>query len=103
MREELAIRYIPQSVSEKGFSKHRMIFQDLNLKSGKSITLTAYNELWMLLYADDGLVIKSSFGIYNYDDQNLQENIHEHGDEITIENKSNQPAKVSFIQVILID
>ena len=103
MREELAIRYIPQRVSERGFSRHRMVFQDLNLRTGQSIKLTAYNEIWMLLNADDGLLIRSSFGIYDHRNQNLRENIHEHGDEIIIENNSNQPAKVSFIQVILMN
>lgn len=103
MKEEVAIRYIPQRVSERGFSKHRLVYQDLNFSPGQYLKMAAFNEIWFLLDAEEGILIRSDFGVYNYGDRELNENIHEHGDDIFIKNTSNQIRKVRFIQVILID
>lgn len=102
MKEEVAIRYIPQRVSERGFSKHRLVYQDLNLKAKDFLKLAAFNEIWFVLEVEEGISIRSDFGVYNYEDRELTENVHEHGDDIIIENTSNQVRKVKFIQVILI-
>lgn len=102
MKEEVAIRYIPQRVSERGFSKHRLVYQDLNLKPRDFLKLAAFNEIWFVLDAEEGILIRSDFGVYNYGDRGLTENTHEHGDDIFIENISNEVRKVKFIQVILI-
>ena len=101
MSEEFAIRYAPRRVSERGFSKYRLIFQDLNLKAGQQIELAAYNEIWFVLGADIGITISSDYGEYDYSNDNLSENIHEHADRIIIKNTILEPQKVRFIQVIL--
>lgn len=102
MTEELAIRYLPQRVQERGFQKHRMVYQDLNLEAGQQIELAAYNEIWFLIGADDGITISSDLGEYDYSKSNLSENIHEHADAIVIRNMANEKRKVKFIQVILL-
>lgn len=101
MREELAIRYAPRRVRERGFSKYRLVFQDLNVKTGQQIELAAYNEIWFVLEADIGIAISSDYGEYDYSNEKLSENIHEHADRIMIKNSSDMPQKVKFIQVIL--
>ena len=101
MTEELAIRYIPQRVQERGFQTYRLVFQDLNLEPKQEIRLAAYNELWVLLEAESGISISSDFGEYDYNNPKLSENIHEHADRIEIKNQSTEARKVKFIQVIL--
>ncbi|GAA0893618.1 hypothetical protein GCM10009122_32970 [Fulvivirga kasyanovii] len=101
MTEELAIRYIPQRVQERGFQIYRLVFQDLNLEPQQEIRLAAFNELWILLEAESGIRISSDFGEYDYNNPKLSENIHEHADRIEILNQSSVPRKVKFIQVIL--
>ena len=94
MTDEFAIRYLPQRVQERGFQKHRLIFQDLNLEPNEQIELAAYNEIWFL--------ISSDLGEYDYSNPTLSENIHEHADAIIIKNNADTRRKVKFIQVILI-
>ena len=101
MSEDFAIRYAPRRVREKGFSRYRLLFQDLNLGAGKQVQLAAYNEIWFLLEAEADISINSDYGRYNYNDQNLTENIHEHADQIVITNSGNTAQKVKFLQVIL--
>lgn len=103
MTEELAIRYAPQRVQERGFQTYRMVFQDLNLEPKQKIQLAAYNEIWFLIEADSGISISSDFGEYDYTNSKLSENIHEHADRIEIRNQSESPRKVKFIQIILKD
>lgn len=102
MTEEFAIRYVPQRVQERGFQNYRMIFQDLNLEPEQQIELAAYNEIWFLIDAEDGILINSDLGEYDYKNEALSENIHEHADSITIRNNAEIQRKVKFIQVILI-
>lgn len=101
MSEDFAIRYAPRRVRERGFSRYRLVFQDLNLKKRQHIELAAYNEIWFLVEADSGICVSSDYGEYNYRNKNLSENIHEHADWIIIKNTVNEPQKVRFIQVIL--
>lgn len=103
MTEEFAIRYLPQRVEERGFQKHRMIFQDLNLEPNQQIELAAYNEIWFLIDAEDGIAISSDLGEYDYSNSALSENIHEHADAITVKNTADVSRKVKFIQTILIE
>ena len=101
MTEELAIRYAPRRVRERGFSRYRLVFQDLNLKASQQIELAAYNEIWFVLGADNGIAISSDYGEYDYTNDKLSENVHEHADQIIIKNTVHEPQKVRFIQVIL--
>ncbi|PTB98003.1 hypothetical protein C9994_00150 [Marivirga lumbricoides] len=103
MTEEFALRYLPQRVEERGFRKHRMIFQDLNLQARQEIILSAYNEIWFLLEAQEGISISSDLGEYDDNNPLLSENMHEHADAIIIRNNSNERRKVKFIQVLLIN
>lgn len=103
MTEELAIRYAPQRVQERGFQTYRMVFQDLNLEPKQEIQLAAYNEIWFLIEAESGISISSDFGEYDYNNPKLSENIHEHADHIEIKNQSDELKKVKFIQIILKD
>ena len=102
MTEEFAIRYLPQRVQERGFQTHRMVFQDLNLEAGQQVELAAYNEIWFLIGADEGITISSDLGEYDYSNNNLSENIHEHADAIVVRNTADERRKVKFIQVILL-
>ena len=101
MSEDFAIRYAPRRVRERGFSRYRLVFQDLNLKKRQHIELAAYNEIWFVLGADSGIAISSDYGEYDYRNEKLPGNIHEHADQIIIKNTVHKPQKVRFIQVIL--
>ncbi len=101
MTEELAIRYAPQRVQERGFETYRLVFQDLNLEPKQELQLAAYNEIWFLIEADSGISISSDYGEYDYNNPKLSENIHEHADWIEVKNQSDESKKVKFVQVIL--
>ena len=103
MTEEFAIRYTPQRVQERGFQNYRMVFQDLNLEPNQKIQLAAYNEIWFLIGAEEGVSISSDLGEYDYTNPVLSENIYEHADSITVKNKASGLRKVKFIQVILME
>ena len=102
MSEEFAIRYALRRARERGFSKYRLLFQDLNLRPGQQIELAAYNEIWFLISADSEIVISSDYGEYDYSNSKLSENAHEHADRIIITNNNEAESRqVIFIQVIL--
>ena len=101
MSEAFAIHYIPQRVQERGYTRYRMEFQDLQLASGEERAVNAYNELWLLLQADEGITIRSDYGRYDAQSEGLSENVYEHADQIEITNTAEVSQKVRFIQVVL--
>ena len=102
MTEEFALRYTPQRVKERGFQNYRMVFQELQLAPGEHIDLAAYNEIWFLVKAEENISIYSDLGRYDEDNPLLSEQVHEHGDAITIHNTSGQHRNVTFIQILLL-
>ena len=101
MSEEFALQYIPQRVRERGYDRYRLEFQSLQLAPGEEREITAYNELWLLLEADEGIIIRSDYGLYSVRDEQAPENVHEHADQILIRNASHLVQRVQFIQVVL--
>ena len=101
MSEVFALQYIPQRVRERGYQQYRLEFQDLQLSANEEREVTAYNELWLLLEADEGIMIQSDYGRYEAHGGQLPENVHEHADNILIRNVAREAQRVTFIQVIL--
>lgn len=101
MSEVFAMHYIPQRVRERGYDRYRLEFQDLQLAPSEEREITAYNELWLLLEAEEGITIRSDYGHYNVRDGQLPENVHEHADRILVRNASYVVQWVQFIQVVL--
>ena len=102
MTERFAMDYARQKASDRGFKVYRFVYQDLVLGSNESRELAAYNELWFLIDFEFGITVQSDFGICDFENDRLTENIHVHGDQMVIHNKDNNPRRVKFIQLILI-
>ncbi|MBP2831256.1 hypothetical protein J8281_03565 [Aquimarina sp. U1-2] len=63
--------------------------------------IEAFNEIWLLIEADQGIHIRSDYGEYNESNKGLSENSQEHADEISILNTTENPKKVIFLQIIM--
>ena len=100
MNEICPITYIKSRTFERGYPDARLVYRDFQLQPTESITLRGYNELWLLLYADEGIRIESDYGVYDYESE-LDEQIHEHADLILLTNKVNSKRRIRFLQAIL--
>ena len=96
------ITYAKARVKERGYTNYRLVFRDLQLQPNESRTVNAYNEIWLLLESDEGVRVASDYGIYDYKNANLMEQIHEHADRITLVNTLNTKQNVRFLQVIMV-
>ncbi len=101
MNDLCPITYAKARVLERGYSEYRLVFRDLQLQPQGARTVNAYNEIWLLLEADIGIRVESDYGIYDYSNVNLMEQIHEHADRIKLVNTVNSIQKIKFLQVIM--
>ncbi|MBL6445722.1 hypothetical protein JMN32_05340 [Fulvivirga sp. 29W222] len=101
MTEQFAIHYAPQRVKERGFEKFRLDYRDISVNSKETREIMAYNEIWFVVEAGPGIRVNSDYGLYSPFDPFIEENMHEHGDRIVIENISRRIDKVKFIVIVL--
>ena len=100
MTEEFILRYANQRVKERGFEKFLMRYHDLALQGEEVKEINAFNEIYFLISADEGISIRSDYGEYDYGHYGLSENVHEHADQIRITNYTSSIKRIRFIQVI---
>ena len=101
MTEQFAIHYARQRARERGFEKFRLDYRDINIGTDETREIMAYNEIWFVIEAGPGIQVSSDYGEYAAYNPWIQENMHEHGDRIIIENNSKRIDKVKFVVVIL--
>ncbi len=101
MVEDFIVVLASQRVRERGFSRYRLSHRDLSIAPNEKREVRAYNEIWFLVHAGEGILISSDYGEYDHDNGASGENIHEHGDIITITNGSATVKQAKFIQVQL--
>jgi hypothetical protein len=100
MTEEFILRYAEQRVKERGYNKYLMRYHDLLIQGKEVKEISAFNEIYFLISADDEISIQSDYGEYDYSNSSLSENVHEHADQIRITNHTSSTKRVKFIQVI---
>ena len=75
-----------------------------SLYAGEIRTIDAYNEYFFLIETDKEISISSEFGMYDLNDDTINEQLYEHQGKITITNPSSPTAgmykHIKFIQVI---
>ncbi|ELR71758.1 hypothetical protein C900_02343 [Fulvivirga imtechensis AK7] len=101
MTEQFVISYAPQRAKERGFDKYRLDYRDINVSPGERKEIPAYNQIWFVVETGEGIQISSDYGEFDADNPLLQENAHEHGDWIVIENTSQAISQVKLIVVTL--
>jgi hypothetical protein len=100
MSEEFILRYAEQRVKERGYDKFLMRYHDLLIQGEEIKEINAFNEIYFLITADEGISIRSDYGEYDYSNSSLSENVHEHADQIRITNHTSSAKRTRFIQVI---
>ena len=95
------ITYAKSRVGERGYTNFRMVYRDFQPSTSEPKMIKAFNELWFILEADEGIRVESDYGIYDYLDEDLLENIHEHADVISISNTTKSVQRVQFLQIIM--
>ncbi|WP_017730715.1 hypothetical protein [Nafulsella turpanensis] len=100
MSEEFILRYAEQRVKERGYDKFLMRYHDLLIQGEVTKEINAFNEIYFLISADEGISIQSDYGEYDYGNSSLSENVHEHADQIRITNYTSSTRRAQFIQVI---
>ena len=100
MSEEFILRYAQQRVKERGFDTFQMRYHDLLIQGEETKEIKAFNEIYFLISADEGISIQSDYGEYDYSNLSLSENVHEHADQIRITNHTSSVKRIKFIQVI---
>ena len=100
MSEEFLLRYAQQRVQERGYDSFLMRYHDLLIQGEETKEINAFNEIYFLISADEGISIRSDYGEYDYGNSGLSENVHEHADQIRITNYTSSIKRIKFIQVI---
>lgn len=99
MQAELIIPFIERRVRELGFTRYILEYEQLELAGQSTQTLSAYNNLYVLVDTPKFLAIESDLGRYNQGGKN----IHEHRGLISLTNRDTNPIWVSFVKVIIQD
>jgi hypothetical protein len=96
-----ALEYTTRRMQELGYGDQYLIkFRHLILQPYEERALSAYNEYFMLVDADEGLRISSDFGLYDLAEEKSNELQYEHFGKIQITNREPKIRSVKFIQVI---
>lgn len=102
MTEEFAILFIKDRMEELGYGKSYFAPtpKHFSLYGGETRIIDAYNEYYFLIEADKVVSIISEFGMYDVNDDTINEQLYEHQGKLILTNKSKEIAHVKFIQVI---
>lgn len=99
--EEFVAGYAPQRARERGFEKYRLDYRDMNLAPEEIKEIPAFNEIWFMLSLGEGVSISSDYGLCDFNNSLLDENMHEHSGLITIRNSTGEIRQARFIIVTL--
>jgi len=103
MTESYILHYAPIRVKELGFQAHRIRYRDLVIEGDGRLIIPAFNELYFIVDDPPGLIVESSYGMYDSTEDPLADNVHEHRGEIIITNPGTGKRKIKFIQVIIVN
>jgi len=101
MTDLCPMTYAKYRVAQRGYQDYRFVFRDLQLVGLESRIIESYNELWFILEAAHEIRVQSDYGVYDYGRGDLSENMHEHADRIQLINRSSQPRRIRFLQVLM--
>ena len=88
MTDTLAIRKFDAMQQELKKSGYTVDHRDINLQPQQTRILDATDALYIVLDADDSIVVRSQLGVYDRVNMPVAESIHHHTGRLTIENHS---------------
>ena len=97
MQAELIPHFIDRRVRELGFERFVLDYEQVQIKGQATQTLSAYNNLYVLVDSPKTIRIASEMGRYGWGGRN----IHEHRGLVEVENLDTQDCLVSFVKVII--
>jgi hypothetical protein len=103
MTESYIIERVPKRIRQLGYENYHVCYKDFTLKPNSTLVIPAFNELWFIVDDPPGVVIESSYGLYDSTGTYLSDNTHEHRGEIAIENPDSDHKRLKFIQVIIVN
>lgn len=104
MTSDLALEYIARRMVEMGYGKRYLIrFRHMLLQIGEVRELTAYNQVFLLIDPVVALRIESDVGLFDLNEDHVNEMQYEHRGRIKITNLSLSPTNARFIQAIPIN
>lgn len=104
MTEQFILDFIPRRMAQLGYKRYHIRYRDLTLQPAANVLLAAFNELFFIVGDPPGILVESSYGIYDTADFAIEENVHQHRGEIVINNPdATDYRRIKFIQVIIID
>ncbi len=103
MTEQFILQYVPQRVTQLGFSKYHLRYRDLVIEENSVQVIAAYNELYFIIDDPPGLVVESDYGLYDSTDDPISDSVHQHRGEITIRNPGIGKRRIKFIQIIIVN
>ena len=99
MTENLAIRKLDTMQAELGRPGYTLDHRDFNLQPQQTRILQATDESYIILDADDSIVVRSQLGVYDRVTALVAESVHHHTGEITLENHST--TDVEYVEFIV--
>ncbi len=97
----LAHEYVKRRMIELGYGdKYHMRLRHFVLQGVEKRTEKAYGSYFILVSEPTNVQIKSQNGVFDLDNNNVNEMVYEHHGKITITNTARSIARVRFIQVI---
>ncbi len=103
MSEPFILEYIPQRVKQLGFNLYHIRYRDMTILHGYPRMIPAYNELYFIIDNPEKIIVESDYGRYDTWNTAASDNEHQHRGEIIITNRTSDPLRIRFVQVILIN
>lgn len=103
MTEQFILVYVPERIRKLGYQKYHIRYKDFNIPPSATMVLAAYNELYFVIGDPQDISIESSYGVYDTTGDPTASNVHEHRGEITVSNRGDEPRRVKFVQVIIVN
>lgn len=102
MTEGLAIEIAKQKMLEFGIYENYLLrYRHFKVRTSEEITIKADNDLMLLITPDENIRVMSKSGIYNIQDNNLNEMQYVHSGTLKVKNQSSTlTIQVKFLQVI---
>lgn len=101
MTETLAIRKFDTMQAELGKSGYTLDYRDFNLQPLQTRFIDATDMLYVVLDADDAVVVRSETGVYDRFSTTTAESVHHHTRHIKLENHSQTDVQyVEFVVAI---
>jgi hypothetical protein len=101
MTSTLALTYIRKKMKDIGLgTRYQIKYRHINIPQNNSIGIDASNHYYIILHNPTNIVVISDYGVYDAEDELLNEIQYEHTGQMKILNKTAFVQSIRMIQVI---